>query len=79
MQPNPWLTIRDKTKSSRIANDMAADMDDDVASYVDDDVASYVDDDVAINTPNFNHFSIPVHSTVSNHGVKFITTGTSQF
>jgi hypothetical protein len=34
MQPNPWLTIRDKIKSSRIAADMdhyvdmAADMDD---------------------------------------------------
>jgi hypothetical protein len=47
MQPNPWLTIRDKIKSSRIATDMAADMDDDVASYVDNDVASYMDDDMA--------------------------------
>jgi hypothetical protein len=50
MQPNPWLTIRDKIKSSRIATHMAAVasyVDDDVASYVDDDVASYVDDDVA--------------------------------
>jgi hypothetical protein len=53
---------------------MAADMDDDVASYVDDDVAShvdndvssYMDDDVAINTPNFNNFSFPIHSTLSN-------------
>jgi hypothetical protein len=42
MQPNPWLTIRDEIKSSRIATHMAV-----VASYVDDDVASYVDDDVA--------------------------------
>jgi hypothetical protein len=41
---NPWLTIRDKIKSSRIATDMAADMDDDVASHVDDDVASYVEE-----------------------------------
>jgi hypothetical protein len=47
MQPNPWLTIRDKIKSSWIATDMAADMDDDLASYVDNDVASCVDDDVA--------------------------------
>jgi hypothetical protein len=42
MQPSPWLTIRDKIKSSRIATHMAV-----VASYVDDDVASYVGDDMA--------------------------------
>jgi hypothetical protein len=47
MQHNPWLTIRDKIKSSWIATDMAADMDDDVASYMDNDVASYMDDDKA--------------------------------
>jgi hypothetical protein len=39
---------------------------DDVASYMDDDMTSYVDDDAAINTPNFNNFSIAIHSTVSN-------------
>jgi hypothetical protein len=50
MQPNPWLTIRDKIKSSQIATHMAAVasyVDDDVASYVGDDMASYKDDDVA--------------------------------
>jgi hypothetical protein len=47
VQPNPWLTIRGKIKSSRIATDMAADMDDDVASCVDNDVASCVDNDMA--------------------------------
>jgi hypothetical protein len=41
-------------------------MNDDVASYMDDDMASYVDDDMAINTPNFNNFSIGIHSTLSN-------------
>jgi hypothetical protein len=65
--------------ASYVDDDVASYVGDDVASYVDDGVASYVDDDVAINTPNFNHFSIPIHSTVSNQGVKFITTGTSQF
>jgi hypothetical protein len=103
----PWLTIRDKIKSSQIATDMDDDVasymdndvasymdddmascvdddvascvDDDVASDVDDDVASYVDDDMAINIPNFNHFSSPIHSTVSNRGDKFIATVTSQF
>jgi hypothetical protein len=69
----------DDDVASCVDDDVASCVDDDVASYVDDDVASYVDDDVAINTPNFNHFSIPIHSTVSNQGVKFITTGTSQF
>jgi hypothetical protein len=43
MKPNPWPTIHDKIKSSQIATDMAADMDDGVASHVDDDVASYVE------------------------------------
>jgi hypothetical protein len=49
MQPNPWLTIRDKIKSSWIATHMAAVasyVGDDVASYVGDDVTSYMDDDV---------------------------------
>jgi hypothetical protein len=41
-------------------------MNDDVASYMDDDMSSYVDDDVAINTLNFNNFSIAIHSTLSN-------------
>jgi hypothetical protein len=57
MQPNPWLTIRDKIKSSRIAADMDHYVD--MAAYVDDTwlptwttrgclrgghVAAYVDD-----------------------------------
>jgi hypothetical protein len=69
----------DDDVASYMYDDMASCVDDDVASYMDNDVASYVDDDVAINTPNFNHFSIPIHSTVSNRGDKFIATVTSQF
>jgi hypothetical protein len=56
MWHNTWTMTRHPTWT----------MNDEVASYVDDDMASYVDDDMAINTPNFNNFSIAIHSTLRN-------------
>jgi hypothetical protein len=77
MQPNPWLNIRDKIKSSRIATHMAAMasyVDDEVASYVGDDMASYMDDDMTSYVDNdvASYVDDDVASYVDNDVASFI-------
>jgi hypothetical protein len=84
MQPNPWLIIRDKIKSSQIATHMAAMVscvDDDVASYVGDDMASYMDDDMTsyVDSDVASYLDDDVASYMDNDVASFVDDDVASF